>query len=51
MNLFKDLINTFDIFYIHKQKECDERLKEVLKTDKCSDLITNYLFTEGYSLS
>ena len=44
MNLFKDLINTFDIHYIHKQKDCDKRLKEVLKTDKCSNLIIDYLF-------
>ena len=44
MNLFKDLINTFDIRYIHKQKDCDERLKNLLREDKCSNLIIDYLF-------
>jgi len=44
MNLFKDLINTFDIHYIHKQKDCDETLKNFLREDKCSKLIIDYLF-------
>ena len=44
MNLFKDLMNTFDIHYIYKQKDCDERLKNHLREDKCSKLIIDYLF-------
>ena len=44
MNLFQDLINTFDVYYIHKQNECDERLKNYLSEDKCSKLIIDYLF-------
>lgn len=43
MNTFRDLLNTFDIQYIHKQKECDERLKNHIKENKCSDMIIDYL--------
>lgn len=44
MNTIRDLLNTFDIKYIHKQKECDIRLKNHIKENKCTDMIIDYLF-------
>ena len=43
MNIIRDLLNTFDIKYIHRQRECDERLKNHIKENKCSDMIIDYL--------
>ena len=39
----RDLLNTFDIKYIRKQKECDEILKNHIRENKCSEMIIDYL--------